>query len=114
MIFAATTLKDALDAVDAAAETSTHVRIKAVYGPSPSLVKQLENAAPADIFFSADTDWMNGAIAREVVDPATRIDLLSSKLVLIAPKAQAVATPIAVGFPLSRMLGEGRLACVTP
>jgi molybdate transport system substrate-binding protein len=114
MIFAAATLKDALDAVDAAAETSTHVSIKAVYGPSPSLVKQLENGAPADIFFSADTDWMNDAIAREVVDPATRIDLLSSKLVLIAPKAPAVATPITAGFPLSRMLGEGRLAMCDP
>lgn len=64
MIFAAATLKDALDAVDAAAEASIHVRIAAVYGPSPSLVKQLENDAPADIFFSVDADWMNEARAR--------------------------------------------------
>jgi molybdate transport system substrate-binding protein len=70
-------------------------------------VKQLENGAPADIFFSADTDWMNDAIAREVVDPATRIDLLSSTLVLIAPKTQAVATPITAGFPAVQDAGGG-------
>ena len=86
MIFAAATLKNALDAVDAAAEASTHVRVTAVYAPSPSLVKQLENGAPGDIFFSADVDWMNEAIARKVVDPSTRDDLLSSKLVLVAPE----------------------------
>ena len=79
MIFAAATLKDAPDAVDAAAEASIHVKTTAVYGPSPSLVKQLENGAPADIFFSADADWMNEAVARKVVDPASRVDLLSSK-----------------------------------
>jgi molybdate transport system substrate-binding protein len=111
MIFAAATLKDALDAV---AETSIHVKTTAVYGPSPGLVKQLENGAPADIFFSADADWMNEAVARKLVDPASRVDLLSSELVLIAPKAQAVATEIVPGFPLARMLGDGRLAMCDP
>jgi molybdate transport system substrate-binding protein len=114
MIFAAATLKDALDAVTTAAEGSMHVPVTAVYGPSANLVKQLENGAPGDIFFSADADWMNEAIARKLVDPATRIDLLSSKLVLIAPASQAVATPITPGFPLAAMLGDGRLAMCDP
>jgi molybdate transport system substrate-binding protein len=114
MIFAAATLKNALDAVDAAAEASTHVRVTAVYAPSPSLVKQLENGAPGDIFFSADVDWMNEAIARKVVDPSTRDDLLSSKLVLVAPVSEAVATTIRPGFPLAAMLGSGRLAMCDP
>ncbi|MFI4986425.1 MAG: molybdate ABC transporter substrate-binding protein [Alphaproteobacteria bacterium] len=114
MIYAAATLTNALDAAIAAAETSLHVPVTVVYGPSPSLVKQLENGAPGDIFFSADTDWMDEAAARKIVDPATRVDLLSSKLVLIAPASQAVATPIAPGFPLAAMLGEGRLVMCDP
>jgi molybdate transport system substrate-binding protein len=114
VVFAAATLKDAFDAVAVAAEASIHVPVKAVYGPSPTLVKQLENGAPADIFFSADADRMNEAIARKVVDPGTRVDLLSSNLVLIAPAAQAVETPIKPGFSLVSMLGDGRLAMCDP
>jgi molybdate transport system substrate-binding protein len=114
MIFAAATLKEALDAVTTAAGTSIHVSVTAVYGPSPSLVKQLENGAPGDVFFSADADWMDEAIARKIVDPATRVDLLSSKLVLIAPAAQAAATPITADYPLAKMLGGGRLAICDP
>jgi molybdate transport system substrate-binding protein len=114
MIFAAATLKDALDAVVAAAGAAIHVPVTAVYGPSPSLVKQLENGAPGDIFFSADADWMDEAIARKIVDPATRVDLLSSTLVLIAPASQAVDTRITPGFPLVAMLGDGRLAMCDP
>ncbi len=113
-VYAAATLKDALDAALTAAQSALHLPAKAVYGPSPALVKQLENGAPGDIFFSADADWMNEAIARKIVDPASRVDLLSSKLVLIAPAAHAVQTTIAPGFPLATMLGDGRLAMCDP
>jgi molybdate transport system substrate-binding protein len=105
MIYAAATLKNVV-AADAAAESVIHFTIKAVYSPSLSLVKQLENGAPADIFFSADADWMNVATIRKLVDPLTRVDLLSSKLVLIASTGQAAATPITPGFPLAKMLGN--------
>lgn len=113
-IFAATTLKDALDAVAAAAEASLHVAVRTVYAPTPSLVKQLENGAPGDIFFSADPDWMTVAVAQKIVDPATRINLLSSRLVLIAPAVHARPVHIAPGFPLAAMLGDGRLAMCNP
>lgn len=114
MIYAAATLKDALDQAIASAEAGLRLPIIAVYGPSPSLVKQLENDAPGDIFFSADPDWMDEAAARKIVDPATRTDLLSSKLVLIAPGPKAAATAIEPGFPLAAMLGDGRLAMCDP
>jgi molybdate transport system substrate-binding protein len=116
LIFAAATLKAALDAAAAAAEASTHIHVTMVFGPSPALVKQLENGAPGDIFFSADPDWMNDAIARKVVDAATRVDLLSSELVLIAPASQARAMSIAPGFPLAMALGDSdrRLAMCDP
>jgi molybdate transport system substrate-binding protein len=113
-IYAATTLQGALDVAMTVAQTTLHVRVIGVYGPSPSLVKQLESGAPGDIFFSADTDWMNEAVARKLVDPAGRVDLLSSKLVLIAPTAHATATAITQGFPLAAMLGDGRLAMCDP
>jgi len=114
MIFAAATLKSALDAVARAAENTLHLQIVLVYGPSPALVKQLAGGAPGDIFFSANPDWMNDAIARKLVDPTTRIDLLSSKLVLIAPAANAETITIEPGFPLARMLNGGRLAMCDP
>jgi molybdate transport system substrate-binding protein len=114
MIFAAATLKGALDPVVEAARAALHVPITIVYGPSPALVKQLDNGAPADIFFSADSDWMDDATARGLVDPSTRVNLLSSKLVLIAPAGGAQPVTIAPGFPLVAMLGNGRLAICDP
>jgi molybdate transport system substrate-binding protein len=113
-IFAAATLQDALAAAMASARAALHVPVTAVYGPSSALVKQFENGAPGDLFFAADTDWMDEAVARKVVDPATRVDLLSSTLVLVAPASQATATTIAPGFPLAQMLGDGRLAMCDP
>jgi molybdate transport system substrate-binding protein len=114
MIFAAATLKPALDPAAHAAGKAVHVPITTVYGPTPALVKQLENGAPADIFFSADADWMDDAVARKLVDPATRVDLLSSTLVLIAPADEATPVTIVPGFPLATMLGGGRLAMCDP
>jgi len=114
MIFAAATLKPALDPIAQAASEALHVRVTVVYGPSPALVKQLESGAPADIFFSADADWMNAVVARKLVDPATRVDLLSSRLVLIAPAADATPVSITPGFPLATMLGGGHLAMCDP
>jgi molybdate transport system substrate-binding protein len=113
-IFAAMTLKDVVDASLAAAQSAIGVVGKAVYGPAPALVKQLENGAPGDIFFSADADWMDEAVKAKVVDPKTRVDLLSSKLVLIAPAAKASPVTIVPGFPLASMLGDGRLAVCDP
>ncbi len=114
MVFAAATLKNALDTVMQAARAELHVAVTLVYGPSPALVKQLDGGAPADIFFSADADWMNDAIARKLVDPASRADLLSSTLVLVAPADHAEPVTIAAGFPLAGMLGDGRLAMCDP
>ena len=114
MILAAAALKATLNAVVKAAEAALHVQIVTVYGPSPTLVKQLESGSPGDIFFSADQDWMNYAIAHKVVDPSTRVDLLSSKLVLVAPAAHAQQVTIAPGFPLAGLLGGGRLAMCDP
>src|SRR5262249_59908813 len=72
------------------------------------------NGAPADIFFSADLDWMKEAIAHKLVDPESRVDLLTSQLVLIAPAARASRVAIVPGFPIAKMLGDGRLVMCDP
>jgi molybdate transport system substrate-binding protein len=114
MIYAAATLRSALDAVAEAARAALQVAMTLVYGPTPSLVQQLENGAAGDIFFSADADWMNEAVARGIVDPSTRVDLLSSSLVLIAPVAHSQPIAIEPGFSLAALLGDGRLAMCDP
>jgi molybdate transport system substrate-binding protein len=113
LVFAAATLKPALD------EVADQYRrgggaIKISYAPSPALVKQLENAAPADLFISADSDWMDAAQAKALIRPETRVDLLSSRLVLIAPRGSTASTEIEPGFPLADLLGSGRLAMCDP
>jgi len=114
-ILAAATLQNVLDATIASATAALGTKVVGIYGPSPVLVKQLDESGPGDIFFSADSDWMNEAVKRNLVDPASRVDLLSSRLVLIAPTASPIGDiEIGPGFPLEKMLGDGRLAMCDP
>src|ERR1700674_728711 len=85
-VFAAASMKNALDDVDAAYTGKTGVKIIASYAASSALAKQIEQGAPADIFVSADTDWMEYAIDKKNVNAPTRVNLLGNRMVLIAPK----------------------------
>ena len=80
------------------------------YAASSALAKQIEQGAPADIFVSADEDWMNYLAERKLIKPDTRFDLLGNTLVLIAPKDSKLTATIAQGFPLASLLGDGHLA----
>jgi molybdate transport system substrate-binding protein len=87
------------------------------YAASSTLTKQIENGAPADIFISADRRWMDYAQEHDLIDPKTRHDLLGNSLVLIAPKDTPLGTgqvTIAPGFPIAKLLGDGRLAMAEP
>src|SRR5690349_8532804 len=84
-VFAAASMKTGLDDVDAAFTHMTAIQVTASYAATSALAKQIEAGAPADIFFSADTEWMDYAAAHKLIDPATRFDLLGNRLVLIAP-----------------------------
>jgi molybdate transport system substrate-binding protein len=84
------------------------------YGASSTLAKQIENGAPADIFISADLDWMDYAAAHKLIRPETRSNLLGNKLVLIAPADSHINLTIAPNFPLAQALGSGRLAMADP
>ena len=110
-VFAAASMKNALDDIDAAFTAKTGVKITASYAASSTLAKQIEQGAPADIFVSADTDWMDYAAARKSINEATRINLLGNSLVLIAPKDSKIGdVTIGAGFDLAKLAGDGRIA----
>jgi hypothetical protein len=110
-VFAAASMKNALDDIDAAYTARTGVRIIASYAASSALAKQIEQGAPADIFLSADTDWMDYAIARKTINEPTRVNLLGNSLVLIAPKDSGIDdVAIGPGFDLAKLAGDGRIA----
>jgi molybdate transport system substrate-binding protein len=112
-LYAAATLKTALDAI-AADWQRGGAPVVLVYGPTPALAKQIENGAPADIYFSADPDWMDYLAQRQLIRAGTRTDLLSNRLVLIGAKDAPPAPPINAGFPLAALVGAGPLAMCNP
>jgi molybdate transport system substrate-binding protein len=110
-VFAAASLKNALDDIDAAFSAKTGIKVTASYAASSTLAKQIEQGAPADIFISADTDWMDYAAARKTIDEPSRINLLGNSIVLIAPKDSGIDhVAIRPGFDLAKLAGDGRIA----
>ena len=110
-VFAAASMKNALDDIDAAYTAKTGVKVTVSYGPSSNLAKQIEQGAPADVFISADTDWMDYAISKKNINEATRVNLLGNTIVLIAPKDSKVENVnIGAGFDLAKLAGDGKIA----
>lgn len=114
LVFAAASLKDALDEISRAYERDKGSRIVVSYGASSALARQIENGAPADMFISADLDWMDYLETRKLIRIGSRRNLLRNRLVLIAPSASTARVKIAPDFPLAAMLGNERLAMADP
>ena len=111
LVFAAASMKNALDDVDAAFTKRTEIKIVASYAASSALMKQIEQGAPADIYVSADLQWMDYGAQRDLVKEQTRVNLLGNRLVLIAPKDSGIGNvTIAPGFDLAGLAGDGRIA----
>jgi molybdate transport system substrate-binding protein len=109
-VFAAASMKNALDDIDAAYTAKTGVRIVASYAASSALAKQIEQGAPADIFASADSDWMDYAVGKKNINEPTRINLLGNTIVLIAPKDSKIDNvTIGPGLDLAKSVGGGRI-----
>jgi molybdate transport system substrate-binding protein len=106
VVFAAASLKNALDAINAQWQKETGKKAAISYGASPALAKQLEQAAPAQMFISADLDWMDYVAQKNLIKPETRSNLLGNRIVLIAPKDKAQAIEIKPGFDLAKVLGD--------
>jgi molybdate transport system substrate-binding protein len=110
-VFAAASMKNALDDVDAAYTAKTGVKVMASYAASSTLAKQIEQGAPADVFVSADTDWMDYATSKKTINEPTRVNLLGNSIVLIAPKDSKIGhVAIGKGFDLAKLAGDGKIA----
>lgn len=114
LVFAAASLKTALDAIAAQWQAETGKGATISYAASSTLAKQIDNGAPAELFISADEGWMDYLQERKLIDATTRLDLLGNSLVLIAPKDSPVRLTIGRGFPLAAALGDGHLAMADP
>jgi molybdate transport system substrate-binding protein len=111
LVFAAASLKNALDDVIVSYSNATGTKVTASYAASSALAKQIEQGAPAQLFISADLDWMDYLEQRSLIEAATRRNLLGNSIVLIAAKDSGLGeTRIAPGFDLASLLGDGRLA----
>ncbi len=110
-VFAAASMKNALDEVDAAYTAKSGVRIVASYAASSALAKQIEQGAPADVFVSADANWMDYAVVKKSINEPTRVNLLGNSIVLIAPKDSKIdKATIGPGFDLAKLAADGRIA----
>jgi molybdate transport system substrate-binding protein len=111
MVFAAASLKNALDDANAAFSKTSGVKVVASYAASSALAKQIEQGAPVDLFISADLQWMDYVAERKLIKPDSRVNLLGNKLVLIAPKDSKLdSITIANGFDIAKLAGDGRIA----
>jgi molybdate transport system substrate-binding protein len=110
-VFAAASLKNALDDANAAFTKATGIKVVSSYEASSALAKQIEQGAPADIFISADLRWMDYVAERKLINPNTRVNLLGNKLVLIAPVDSKLGNvTIGQGFDIAKLAGDGRIA----
>jgi molybdate transport system substrate-binding protein len=109
-IFAAASLKEAVDEQARRFDADTGNEVVASYGGSNALAKQIAAGAPADVFISADLDWMDYLEQHGQLLPGSRTNLLRNELVLIAPASSQATLRIAPGFGLAAALGGGKLA----
>src|SRR5215469_7043457 len=110
-VFAAASMKNALDDVDAHFTKQTGIKVVSSYDASSALIKQIEGGAPADAFISADLKWMDYGVEKKVINESTRINLLGNVLVLIAAKdAKIEHVDIKPGFELAKLASDGRIA----
>ncbi len=110
LVFAAASLKEALDGAVEEYRSATGRDVDVSYAASSALAKQIEQGAPADLFFSADLEWMDFLADRALIEAGSRTVLLGNELVLIAPLDYGGSLEIAPGFDLASRLGDGRLA----
>lgn len=114
LIFAAASLANVLGELDQAFSARTGIHVTSSLSASSTLAKQIEAGAPADVYFSADLQWMDYLQQRGLLRAGSRRDLVGNSLVLIAPSGTSMRVSIRPGLDLSRLLGGGRLAVADP
>ncbi len=110
-VFAAASLRNALDEVDAAFSKASGVKVTASYAASSALAKQIAQGAPADVFLSANIKWMDYLDQQKLIKAGSRVNLLGNALVLIAPQNSKLSqVTIGKGFDIAKLAGDGRIA----
>lgn len=112
IVLAASSLQESLEAAADAFAATGHARPVLSFAASSALARQIDSGAPADLFISADRDWMDHVAQRGLIDADTRANLLGNALVLIAPRGSALRW--SPGEDLSPVIGEGRIAMADP
>jgi molybdate transport system substrate-binding protein len=110
LVFAAASLKNALDKVNAACAGEVSEEAAISYAATSALAKQIEQGAPADVFFAADLEWMQKLADESLIKAETQMKLLGNEIVLVLPAASSATATIARGFDLAGLIGTGRLA----
>jgi molybdate transport system substrate-binding protein len=114
LVLAAASLQESLAAAANAWAARGNPKPVLAFAASSALARQIEAGAPADLFVSADEEWMNHVAGKRLIVPKSRVSFLGNRLVLIAPAGSRANLPIRRGFPLGRALGTGRLAMADP
>ncbi|KUR70618.1 molybdenum ABC transporter substrate-binding protein [Novosphingobium fuchskuhlense] len=114
LVLAAASLQEALTAAADSWARKGHSRPVLSFAASSALARQIEAKAPADLFVSADEEWMDFLAARKLLVPGSRADFLTNRLVIVAPAASRAGFAMRPGFPLASALGGGRLAVADP
>jgi molybdate transport system substrate-binding protein len=113
-VFAAASLSNALQDLGDAFTKETSIPVRFSFAASSALARQIENGAPADVFFSADLEWMDYLQSRNLIQRDTRRDILGNRLVLISPSDSRIKLKIEPHFALAAALGKGRLSTGDP
>jgi molybdate transport system substrate-binding protein len=114
IVFGAASLTNVLQDLGDDFTKETSIAVKFSFAASSTLARQIENGAPADIFMSADSDWMDYLQTRHLIQESTRRDVVGNRLVLIAPADSSVKLKIGPNFALAAALGQGHLATGDP
>ena len=113
-VFAAASLKNALDEISQSWTAQKSGKVVVSYAASSALARQIEKGAPADIFVSADLEWMDYLAQRKLINAASRVNLLRNELVMIAPAAAKISVELKPGLKLGDLLGNDRLSMADP
>ena len=113
-VFGAASLTDALQEIGKRYETRSGDRVRFSFAASSTLARQIEAGANANLFVSADEQWMDYLAERKLIVATSRVDLLGNRLVLIVPADSRVTVDVKPGFDLAGLLKDGRLATGDP
>lgn len=114
VVFAAASLRESLDAAARAFESASGHKVVVSYAASNALARQVESGAPADLFISADTDWIDYVERRGLAIPGSRRNLLANELVLVAPASSGFSSRANDEAGIRAALGNKRIAIANP